>query len=208
MYSNSNEYIKGDGNMRKIAYIRVSSEGQNTARQKKALREAGCTIGYEEKVSGASMERPQLKQLLEDLQEGDTVYVHEISRLSRSTKDLLEIIEQIKNKGAGLKSINETWLDTSSDNPMNEFLLTIFSGLVQFERGMIKQRQKEGIAIAKAEGKFKGRKAELVEGGKEERRLQEIIKAYKEGKSIRHIREVYKVGTGTLYRILEREGLK
>lgn len=154
------------------------------------------------------MERPQLKQLLEDLQEGDTVYVHEISRLSRSTKDLLEIIEQIKNKGAGLKSINETWLDTSSDNPMNEFLLTIFSGLVQFERGMIKQRQKEGIAIAKAEGKFKGRKAELVEGGKEERRLQEIIKAYKEGKSIRHIREVYKVGTGTLYRILEREGLK
>ncbi|MCR6465307.1 recombinase family protein [Bacillus paranthracis] len=194
--------------MRKIAYIRVSSEGQNTARQKKALKEAGCIIFYEEKVSGATMERPQLKQLVEDLQEGDTVFVHEISRLSRSTKDLLEIIEQIKNKGAGLKSINETWLDTSSDNPMNEFLLTIFSGLVQFERGMIKQRQKEGIAIAKAEGKFKGRKAELVEGGKEERRLQEIVKAYKEGKSIRHIREVYKVGTGTLYKILEREGLK
>ncbi|MBH0357250.1 recombinase family protein [Bacillus toyonensis] len=194
--------------MRKIAYIRVSSEGQNTARQKKALKEAGCTLFYEEKISGATMERPQLKQLVEDLQEGDTVFVHEISRLSRSTKDLLEIIEQIKNKGAGLKSISEAWLDTSSDNPMNEFLLTIFSGLVQFERGMIKQRQQEGIAIAKTEGKFKGRKAELVEGGKEERRLQEIVKAYKEGKSIRHIREVYKVGTGTLYRILEREGLK
>ncbi|ONG80147.1 resolvase [Bacillus cereus] len=194
--------------MRKIAYIRVSSEGQNTARQKKALKEAGCTIFYEEKVSGATMERPQLKQLVEDLQEGDTVFVHEISRLSRSTKDLLNIIEQIENKGAGLKSINESWLDTSSDNPMNEFLLTIFSGLVQFERKMIKQRQKEGIAIAKTEGKFKGRKVELVEGGKEERRLQEIVKAYKEGKSIRHIREVYKVGTGTLYKILEREGLK
>jgi DNA invertase Pin-like site-specific DNA recombinase len=193
---------------RKIAYIRVSSEGQNTARQRKALKAVGCTVFYEEKVSGATMERPQLKLLLDELQEGDVVNVHEISRLSRSTKDLLEIIEQIKSKGAGLKSISESWLDTSNENPMNEFLLTIFSGLVQFERSMIKQRQKEGIEIAKKDGKFKGRKNELIEGGKEERRLQEILKTYKEGKSIRHIREVYKVGTGTLYKILEREGLR
>jgi DNA invertase Pin-like site-specific DNA recombinase len=193
--------------MAKLAYVRVSSESQNTARQKKALKAAGCTAFYEEKVSGATMERPELKRLLDELQEGDIVYVHEISRLSRSTKDLLEIIEQIKSKGAGLKSVTETWLDTSSENPMNEFLLTIFSGLVQFERSMIKQRQREGIEIAKKDGKFKGRKAELIEGGKEERRLQEIIKAYKDGKSVRHIREVYKVGTGTLYKILEREGL-
>lgn len=208
MYTNSNDYIKGDGNMRKIAYIRVSSEGQNTARQKKALKEAGCTVFYEEKVSGATMERPQLKQLVEDLQEGDTVYVHEISRLSRSTKDLLEIIEQIKNKGAGLKSISETWLDTSSDNPMNEFLLTIFSGLVQFERGMIKQRQKEGIAIAKAEGKFKGRKLEVTEGGKKAEKAAQAIEWYKEGKSVRDICKTLSIGTGTLYRLLEREGLK
>ncbi|EJR52622.1 hypothetical protein IIO_06128 [Bacillus cereus VD115] len=194
--------------MRKIAYIRVSSEGQNTARQKKALKEAGCTVFYEEKVSGATMERPQLKQLVEDLQEGDTVYVHEISRLSRSTKDLLEIIEQIKNKGAGLKSISETWLDTSSDNPMNEFLLTIFSGLVQFERGMIKQRQKEGIAIAKAEGKFKGRKLEVTEGGKKAEKAAQAIEWYKEGKSVRDICKTLSIGTGTLYRLLEREGLK
>lgn len=193
---------------RKIAYIRVSSEGQNTARQRKALKQAGCTVFYEEKVSGAILKRPQLQALLEQLQEDDTVYVHEISRLSRSTKDLLEIIERIREKDAGLKSVSETWLDTSSENPMNEFLLTIFSGLVQFERSMIKQRQKEGIEIAKAQGKFKGRKAELIEGGKEERRLQEIVKAYKEGKSVRHIREVYKVGTGTLYKILEREGMR
>ena len=163
---------------------------------------------YEEKLSGATMERPELQRLLLELQEGNIVYVHEISRLSRSTKDLLEIIEQIKSKGAGLKSVTETWLDTSIENPMNEFLLTIFSGLVQFERSMIKQRQREGIEIAKREGKFKGRKTELVDGGKDQRRLLEIVKAYKEGKSVRHIREVYRVGTGTLYKILEREGLR
>lgn len=194
--------------MAKLAYVRVSSEGQNTARQRKSLKAAGCTVFYEEKISGATMERPELKRLLNELREGDIVYVHEISRLSRSTKDLLEIIEQIKSKGAGLKSVTETWLDTSNENPMNEFLLTIFSGLVQFERSMIKQRQREGIDIAKREGKFRGRKSELVDGGKEERRLRAIIEAYKDGKSVRHIREVYKVGTGTLYKILEREGLR
>lgn len=194
--------------MTKIGYIRVSSEGQSTARQKKSLKEAGCTIFYEEKVSGATMERPQLQKLLNEIKEDDTVYVHEVSRLSRSTKDLLELVDKIKNKGAGLKSISESWLDTSSDNPMNEFLLTIFSGLVQFERSMIKQRQREGIDIALSEGKFKGRKTKLVEGGKEEQRMMAILVAYKAGKSIKDIRTTFKVGTGTIYRLLDREGLR
>lgn len=193
---------------RKIAYIRVSSEGQNTARQRKTLKQAGCSEFYEEKVSGATMERPQLQALLEQLQTGDTVYVHEISRLSRSTKDLLEIIERIREKGAGLKSITETWLDTSNENPMNEFLLTIFSGLVQFERSMIKQRQKEGIEIAKKNGKFKGRKLEVTEGGKKEQKAKQAIAWYKEGKSVRDICKTLSIGTGTLYRLLEREGLR
>lgn len=193
---------------RKIAYIRVSSEGQNTARQKKTLKQEGCTVFYEEKVSGATMERPQLYTLLQELQEGDTVYVHEISRLSRSTKDLLEIIERIREKGAGLKSITETWLDTSNENPMNEFLLTIFSGLVQFERSMIKQRQKEGIEIAKAQGKFKGRKLEVTVEGKKAQKALQAIEWYKSGKSVRDICKTLSIGTGTLYRLLEREGLR
>lgn len=206
-------FVNRDGQIvdkvtKKIGYIRVSTQGQNTARQKKALKQVGCTVFYEEKASGASMERPQLKQMIEELQPHDEIYVHEISRLSRSTKDLLEIIDQIKEKGAGLKSLNETWLDTTSDNPMNEFLLTIFSGLVQFERKTIKQRQEEGIEIAKSEGKYKGRKTKLIEGGKEEQRMKAIIEAYKAGKSIRDIRTTFKVGTGTIYRLLDREGLR
>lgn len=194
--------------MRTIAYIRVSSEGQNVARQKKSLSDNGCTEFYIEKISGASMERPKLNEMLNSLNTGDMVIVHEISRLSRSTKDLLTIVEIIKDKGAKLKSITDSWLDLSDDNPMSELLFTIFSGLAQFERKMIKQRQKEGIEIAKSEGKYRGRKTKLVEGGKEEQRMKAIIAAYKQGKSINDIRMTFRVGTGTIYRLLEREGLR
>ncbi|MEW5594745.1 recombinase family protein [Peribacillus frigoritolerans] len=194
--------------MNTVGYIRVNSEGQNIARQKKSLKEAGCTDFFIEKISGASMDRPELQRMLEELEEGDIVIIHEISRLSRSTKDLLTIVEMIQRKGVGLRSITDKWLDLSDDNPMSEFLFTIFSALAQFERKMIKQRQKEGIEIAKSEGKFKGRKTKLVEGGKEEQRMKAIIEAYKQGKSINDIRTTFKVGTGTIYRLLEREGIK
>lgn len=194
--------------MRTIGYIRVSSEGQNIARQKKSLKEHGCTEFYIEKISGASMDRPHLKEMLESLSAGDMIIVHEISRLSRSTKDLLTIVELIKEKEAKIKSVTDSWLDLSDDNPMSELLFTIFSGLAQFERKMIKQRQKEGIEIAKSEGKYRGRKTKLIEGGKEEQRMKAIIAAYKQGKSINDIRMTFRVGTGTIYRLLEREGLK
>lgn len=154
------------------------------------------------------MDRPELQRMLEELEEGDIFIIHEISRLSRSTKDLLTIVEMIQRKGAGLRSITDKWLDLSDDNPMSELLFTIFSGLAQFERKMIKQRQKEGIEIVKSEGKFKGRKTKLVEGGKEEQRMKAIIEAYKQGKSINDIRTTFKVGTGTIYRLLERGGIK
>nr|WP_285801178.1 recombinase family protein [Exiguobacterium sp. s193] len=194
--------------VRTIGYIRVSSEGQNISRQKKSLSDNGCTEFYIEKISGASMERPKLNEMLDSLNTGDVVIVHEISRLSRSTKDLLTIVEIMKVKGAKLKSITDSWLDLSDDNPMSELLFTIFSGLAQFEREMIKQRQKEGIEIAKSEGKYRGKKTKLIEGGKEEQRMKAIIAAYKQGKSINDIRMTFRVGTGTIYRLLEREGLK
>jgi DNA invertase Pin-like site-specific DNA recombinase len=194
--------------MKTVGYIRVSSEGQNTARQKKSLKCEGCSIFYEEKVSGASKERPELQRMIKELEEGDIVMIHEISRLSRSVKDLIEIVDEIKQRKASLKSLNEAWLDTTSDNPMNEFLLNIFGSLAQLERGLTLKRQKEGIEIAKSQGKYKGRKTKLFEGGKEEQRMKAIIEAYKQGKSINDIRTTFKVGTGTIYRLLEREGIK
>ncbi|MGF9740071.1 recombinase family protein [Priestia megaterium] len=194
--------------MRKIAYIRVSSEGQNTARQREALKQAGSETFYEEKISGKNTDRPQLKAMLEELQEGDIVIVHEISRLSRSVKDLIEIVDRIKGRGASLKSLNEAWLDTTQDNPMNEFLLNIFGSLAQLERGLTLQRQKEGIEIAKKEGKFKGRKIEVSPEGKKAEKAAQALEWYKEGKSVRHICKTLSIGTGTLYRLLEREGLR
>jgi len=195
-------------NGRRVGYIRVSSIDQNVARQRKSLRDVGCTVMYEEKISGATMKRPELQRMLDNLEQGDVVYVHEISRLSRSSKDLLEIVEQIKAKGASLKSISESWLDTTDQNPMTDFLLAIFSGLVEFERKMIRQRQKEGIEAAKQAGRYRGRKTELIDGGSEEMRLKAIVQAIKDGKTIREIRQIYRVGTGTIYNIITREGLR
>lgn len=194
--------------MSKIAYIRVSSEKQNTARQRKALKEAGCEIFYEEKISGKDTDRPELQRMLIEIQQGDIVIVHEISRLSRSVKDLISIVEQIKERGASLKSLKESWLDTSDNNPMNEFLLNIFGSLAQLERGLTLQRQREGIEIAKKEGKFKGRKIEVAIGGKKSEKATQAIEWHKEGKSVRHICKTLSIGTGTFYRLLEREGLR
>ena len=129
------------------------------------------------KISGATTARPQLQLMLSELKEGDTIIIHELSRLSRSTKDLLEIVEVIRSKKSHLKSVLDKWLDLSEDNPMSEFIFTMFSALAQFERKMGKQRQVEGVAIAKAEGKYKGRKTHLVEGGKEEARMKAIVEA-------------------------------
>ncbi|WP_020062796.1 recombinase family protein [Bacillus sp. 123MFChir2] len=194
--------------MRKIAYIRVSSEGQNTARQRKALKEAGCEIFYEEKISGKNTEREQLQAMLNDLQAGDIVMIHELSRLGRSTKDLLQIIDVIREKNAALKSLKEAWLDTSEESATGDFLLVVFAGLAELERKMTLERQKEGIEIAKKEGKYKGRRLEVTEGGKKAEKAAQAIEWYKEGKSVRYICKTLSIGTGTLYRLLEREGLK
>ena len=194
--------------MSKIAYIRVSSEKQNTARQRKALKEAGCEKFYEEKISGKDTDRPELQRMLTEIHQGDIVIVHEISRLSRSVKDLISIVEQIKEREASLKSLKESWLDTSDNNPMNEFLLNIFGSLAQLERGLTLQRQREGIEIAKKEGKFKGRKIEVAIGGKKSEKAIQAIEWHKEGKSVRHICKTLSIGTGTFYRLLEREGLR
>lgn len=191
-----------------VGYARVSSQQQNEARQIKSLEGFGCDLIYVEKISGATTDRPQLQRMLDELEEGDLIVIHELSRLSRSTKDLIELVEIIKSKGAGLKSINDTWLDTTDSNPMGDFIFTVFSGLCQYEKDLTKQRQKEGIAIAKEKGKYKGRQTKLTKDGDEAVRMNAIIEAYKSGTSIADIRKTYKVGTGTIYRLLEREGIK
>ena len=141
--------------MSKIGYIRVSTEQQETTRQQKIMCDYQVARIFSEKLSVASADRPQLKAMLDYVREGDTLYVESISRLGRSTKDLLNIIDTLNEKGVTLISQKEN-IDT--DTPTGKFMLTVFAALSQLEREQLKQRQREGIEIAKAQGKYTGRK--------------------------------------------------
>ena len=138
-----------------IGYIRVSSVDQNEGRQVEGLKKYNLDRTFMEKVSGKNTDRPQLKAMIEFAREGDTIYIHSLDRLARSTKDLLEIVEGLQAKGIHLVSNKES-IDTSTAT--GKLMLTMIGAIAEFERANMLERQKEGIAIAKAEGKFKGRK--------------------------------------------------
>lgn len=139
-----------------IAYVRVSTIEQNEGRQLEGLKKYNIEKWFTEKVSAKDTNRPQLQAMIDFAREGDTIYVWDFSRLARSTKDLLELVEMMKSKGINLVSVKEN-LDSST--PTGKLMLTMIGAINEFERANLLERQREGIAIAKAEGKFKGRKA-------------------------------------------------
>ena len=145
-----------------IAYVRVSTVEQNEARQIEALKSHNIDKWFTEKVSGKDTNRPQLQKMLEFVREGDTVYIHDLSRLARSTKDLLEIVEHLNCKGVNLVSNKE---NIDSSTPTGKLMLTMIGAIAEFERANLLERQREGIAIAKEQGKFKGRKPVSVDEG-------------------------------------------
>ncbi|MDY3618791.1 recombinase family protein [Agathobaculum sp.] len=149
----------------KIGYIRVSTEEQNTARQEILLHELGVDEIYSDKASGKSTERPQLRKMMEYVRKGDTVIVESISRFARNTKDLLALVEQLTAKGVEFVSKKEA-IDTTT--PTGKFMLTVFAAVAELEREHILQRQREGIAIAKRQGKYTGRKQIPVPEGFEQ----------------------------------------
>ena len=147
-----------------IAYVRVSSVDQNEARQVENLRKYYIDKWFIEKVSGKDMNRPELQQMLDFAREGDTVYIHDFSRIARSTKDLLQIIDVLNSKGIHLVSTKEN-IDTATST--GKLMLTMIGAINEFERQNLLERQREGIAIAKKEGKYKGRKkTEITDFGK------------------------------------------
>ena len=143
----------------RVAYVRVSTAEQNEARQVEALKVHGIEKWYTEKISGKDMERPQLTAMLDFVREGDIVYIHDFSRLARSTKDLLEIVELLQNKGVEFHSDKEQ-IDTST--PSGKLMLTMIAAIAEFERQTLLDRQREGIALAKQRGAYKGRKKVIV----------------------------------------------
>lgn len=152
----------------KVAYIRVSTIEQNTARQEEAMKGMGIEKTFIEKASAKDTNRPQLLSMIDFIREGDVVYVESFSRLARSTEDLLNIVKSIQEKGATIISLKEKF-DLST--PTGKLMLTMMGAISTFEREVMLERQREGIAIAKAEGKYKGRrKIEIT---------PEFVEAYK-----------------------------
>jgi len=185
----------------KIFYARVSTEEQNEARQIEKAHEMGAERIYLDKMSGKNTNRPKLQEMLSFIRSGDVIAVESFSRLARNTKDLLEIVESIKNKGAELNSDKEK-LDTAT--PQGKFMLTVFGAMAELERENILQRQREGIEIAKAEGKYKGRQPISTD----EQKMKAVCKLWRAGEiTAVEAQERLDLKPNTFYRRVKELGL-
>ncbi len=144
-----------------IAYVRVSTVEQNEKSQVELLKKYNIDKWYIDKASGKDTNRPKLQEMLEYMREDDTVYIRDFSRMARSTKDLLDIVELMKEKKVNLVSTKEN-IDTST--PTGKLMLTMIGAINEFQRQNILEKQREGIALAKQEHKYKGRKEVKIEG--------------------------------------------
>jgi DNA invertase Pin-like site-specific DNA recombinase len=183
-----------------IGYARVSTQGQDLGQQRSALREAGCTRIFEEKVSGAKRDRPELGRLLDHLRAADVVTVTRLDRLARFTRDLLEIAERIKEAGAGFRSLAEPWADTTT--PAGRMVLTVFAGIADFERSLIVERTSAGRIASTARGvRFGPRPSLSAEQIAHARTLVE-----QGGKPVAEVAGLFGVHRATLYRALITSG--
>jgi DNA invertase Pin-like site-specific DNA recombinase len=175
-------------------YARASTDGQTLAAQDAALTAAGCAKVYAEKVSGVATDRKALRKAMEVLQEGDTLIVTRLDRLARSTRDLLNTLHAVAKKGAGFKSLADTWADTTT--PHGRLMLTVLGGLAEFERELIRARTVEGRARAKAKGVHMGRPPKLTP-----HQRQEAIERLDRGDSLTDIARTYGVAHTTIARL-------
>lgn len=181
----------------KIGYIRISTTGQNMDRQRDQLTKEGCERFFEDIMTGTKKDRPQLKNMLLTLREGDVVIVTELSRLGRSLKDLIELVEEIHRQGADIKSLKEPWLDSTS--PQGKLMFAIVGGMAEFERELIRQRTQEGIASARARGRSGGRPATPKE------KIDLALKMYDGGNiTVAEITKATGVSKATLYEYLNK----
>jgi DNA invertase Pin-like site-specific DNA recombinase len=180
----------------KIGYARVSTEDQHVDLQLDALTQAGCQRLFCEKVSGAGHQRPELLRMLEQLRAGDTVVVWKLDRLARSTRDLLATVEAIRAAGATFRSLSEPWADTTSHG--GKFILTVFAGMAEFERELIRERTRAGREVAKRRGVRFGRPKKL---NVEQRDLAVRLRA--EGKSAKEVANIFGVHVSTIYRLAD-----
>ena len=183
-----------------IGYVRVSSLDQHMDRQLEGVR---LDKVYKDTVSGKNMNRPELKKCLAGLKDGDVLHVHSIDRLTRNLRDLLRLLEDMACKGITVRFHKEKLTFSSEASPFQKLHLQIIGAVAEFERAFIRERQREGIAIAKAKGKYKGRKASL-----HAEQIHEIRARVKRKERIAHLAREYGVSRQTIYRSLRRKNEK
>lgn len=186
----------------KIGYVRVSTVEQHEERQVVELQEkVGVERTFIDKLSGKNTERPELQKMIDFAREGDTIYVSEFSRLARSTKDLLDIVQKLKDKGVQVVSLKENF-DTTT--PAGELAMTLFAAIATFERKIMLERQKEGIALAKARGVYRGRKQKPKPSN-----WPELVERYQR-RDIRSVSELARIcgcSRNTIYAWLRASGV-
>jgi len=175
-------------------YARVSTDGQSLASQDAELHAAGCVKVYAEKISAARSDRPELAKVLKRLDAGDMLIVTRLDRLARSTRDLLNILDDIAKRGAGFKSLHDAWADTTSAH--GRLMVTILAGLAEFERELILARTSDGRARAKARGVRFGRPAALTP-----HQRQEAIQRLANGEAQADVARTFNVSQATISRL-------
>ena len=186
-----------EGDMAVYGYAWVSTDGQSLVAQLAELRAAKCEKIFQEKISGARSDRKQLTRLMTGLTNGDVLVVTRLDRLARSTRDLLNLLGTIAEKGAGFKSLRDTWADTTTAH--GRLMLTILGGLAEFERELIRTRTGEGRERAKARGVVLGRKPKLT--GHQRR---EAIARREAGEALADIGRSYNVSHSTISRLRQQ----
>jgi len=178
-----------------IGYARVSTDDQDLTNQRDQLVAAGCARIFAEKITGTHAKRPELARMLDHLRSGDVVVVMRLDRLARSTRDLLDIADQLQTRGTGLRSLAEPWADTTS--PAGRMVLTVFAGIAEFERSLIIERTQAGREAAKARGVRFGRRRVLTPD-----QVQHARDLCEAGRTVPEVASLLGVHQATLYRAL------
>ncbi len=179
----------------KIGYIRVSTVGQNTERQLDGMK---LDRVYEDKVSGKCIDRPALLEMLKHLRSGDEVFVHSMDRLARNLSDLLNLVKELTGNDVRVTFVKEAMTFTGDDSSASKLMLSIMGAVAEFERSMLLERQREGIAIAQAKGVYKGRKPALTAA-----QVAEVKALAAAGEKKTALSAKFKVSRQTIYQALK-----
>ncbi len=188
----------------KIGYARVSTLDQDLGRQVAALKKAGCKLIFEEHISGASRNRPELERMFGKVRAGDTVVIQKLDRLGRSLQHLIELVEYFKKSKIGFVSLSDNFDTTSSQGKL---LFNIMGAIAEFERDLISERTKDGLRHAKSKGIRLGKRPGLSKEGENKARAAEVMYK-KEKKSVAEICRQLEIGRSTFYRYLRLRGIE